>query len=382
MTKVCFYIYSLIGGGAERVTVELANFLAKRGYMVTIITKRGTDMDFYSVPDGVRRVSLNLNGEGGVFSKIKENISVWSKLRTHLRETEPDVLIGMMTDSAVMSILAGKRTPAKIVVSETNFPGTWSYSLWFVMRKLLYRLADGHSSLTPEAADWLKEKTGAKNVHIIPNSVQWPMNSVTPIVSPDSVIPANKKVILAVGSRPHVKGFDLLLDAFAETDYEDWMLVILGVDKDSGREEQYNELRDQIEELNLQGKVVLPGGVGNIGDWYERADIFVLSSRNEGFGNVLIEAMASGCAAISFDCDSGPRHIIDHNINGLLVEPENTHELSKTMNVVMHDPELRNRLSEKAIGVRETFSEENVLGKWVALIEEVQGAGGRKPKNR
>lgn len=378
MTKVCFYLYSLTSGGAERVTVALAKFLAQRNYDVTIITKRGPDMDFYSIPDGVHRLSLDLNGEQSLFTKLSENITVWRKLRNHLRKKKPDVLIGMMTDAAVMSILAALRTPAKIVISERNFPGTWDYSFWYLMRKLLYGLADGHASLTPEASDWLEQNTGAKNVHTIPNSVQWPMHSIKPIVSPDSFVPANKKLILAVGSRPYVKGFDLLLDAFTKTNHENWVLVILGVDKNSCKKEEYRALLNQIEELNLQSKVLLPGCVGNVGDWYEQADIFVLSSRNEGFGNVLLEAMAAGCATISFDCDSGPRHVIEHNKNGLLVEPENTDELSKTMNVLMDDPELRNKLAKQAIGVRDTFSEENILGKWVELIEEVlQGSGSR-----
>ncbi len=382
MTKICIYLYSLTSGGAERVAIALAGFLTNRNYEVTIITKRGTDMDFYTVPDGVHRVSLNLNGEEKLFSKITENFSVWLKLRAHLREINPDVLIGMMTDSAVMSILAGKRSPAKIVVSERNFPGTWNFSLWYVMRKLLYGLADGHASLTPEAADWLKHNTGAKNVHIIPNSVQWPMRSIDPVVFPDSIIPANKNLILAVGSRPFVKGFDLLLDAFNKIKNENWILVILGVDKDSCEKEEYTALSNQIEKLNLQDKVMLPGGVGNVGDWYEHADIFVLSSRNEGFGNVVLEAMAAGCATISFDCDSGPRHVIDHAKNGLLVEAENRDELSKAMELLMDDPELRKKLAGKAIDVRETFSEENVLGKWIELIVEVQNEGVKNTSNK
>ena len=382
MTKVCIYLYSLTSGGAERVAVALAGFLANHNYDVTIITKRGTDMDFYTVPIEVHRISLNLNGEGKILSKITENISTWSKLQAHLRKIKPDVLIGMMTDSAVMSILAGKRSPAKIVVSERNFPGTWSFSLWYTMRKLLYRLADGHASLTPEAADWLKQNTGAKNVHIIPNSVQWPMQHIAPIVSPDSMIPVNKKLLLAVGSRPHVKGFDLLLDAFTKTKNDDWVLAILGVDKNSCEKEEYHALLNQIERLKLHNKVILPGCVGNVGDWYERANIFVLSSRNEGFGNVVLEAMAAGCATISFDCDSGPRHIIDHAKNGLLVEAENVDELSKAIDLLMDDPDMRKKLSKKAIEVRETYSEKNVLGKWVELIEGVQNKSVTKIENK
>lgn len=377
MKKICIYIYSLTSGGAERTTVALAKYLAQRGYEVTIITKCGTDKDFYTVPDGVQRVSLNLNGARNGFTKLTDNLSVWRKLRAHMRENQPDVLIGMMTDSAVMSILSGMMSPVKVMVSERNYPGRpQEASRWHKLRKRLYRRADAHVAQTPESSKWLRENTKAKNVHIIPNSVQWPMESVKPVVSPNLLIPSKKKLVLAVGTKPHQKGFDLLLDAFWGASNDDWVLAILGLDEKSCTVEEHQAILKQLNKLDIKKNVLLPGCVGNIGDWYKRADIFVLSSRYEGFPNALLEAMAAGVPSIAFDCDTGPRDIIDHETNGILVEPENSPELSEAIRQLIKDPKRRKQLSKEAIKVRKDFSEETVLEKWVELIEQVlQGAG-------
>ena len=137
-------------------------------------------------------------------------------------------------------------------------------------------------------------------------------------MKPDSVCRPGRKVLLAVGRLEVEKGFDWLIDAFSAlaTKYPEWDLVILG--EGSLRA----TLEKQVQTSGLARRVFLPGRVGNVGDWYERANLYVMSSRFEGFGNTLGEAMAYGLPAVSFDCETGPRNIIRHETDGLLVPLE------------------------------------------------------------
>jgi len=147
--------------------------------------------------------------------------------------------------------------------------------------------------------------------------------------------------------------------------------------KKSNKQEQQtsdNLLREYlglISKGNLQHQIIFPGKAGNVGDWYRIADIFVLSSRFEGFPNVLLEAMASGTACVSFDCDTGPRDLIQDGYNGLLVEELNTKELAKSIERLINDAALRNTLAKNATKVRETYSENILLEKWAKLLELV-----------
>jgi glycosyltransferase involved in cell wall biosynthesis len=126
---------------------------------------------------------------------------------------------------------------------------------------------------------------------------------------------------------------------------------------------------DLATQEEIDGYVHLPGRFGNVGEWYQRSDIFVLSSRNEGFPNVLLEAMASGCPCVAFDCDTGPRDLIKHGHNGMLVPAEDIQAFANTLQKVMADQALRDRLSSNAILVRDCFCEHKIFKKWKEVID-------------
>ena len=113
------------------------------------------------------------------------------------------------------------------------------------------------------------------------------------------------------------------------------------------------------------------GSIGNVGDWYERADVFVLSSIVEGFPNVLLEAMAYGVPCISFDCDTGPGEIISHGQNGILVDPEEREfGLKGALDVLLSDGHERSRLGANAVSVRDRYSISKVIERWDAILTE------------
>jgi glycosyltransferase involved in cell wall biosynthesis len=232
------------------------------------------------------------------------------------------------------------------------------------IKKYLYHSLDTLVVLTTDSANWLKENNILTNVAIIPNPIVYPLAVSHPIIATNKLIKPKLKTILAVGRLVKIKGFDLLINSFAKiaSKYSHWQLVIIGEGP------QRLALEQQIFKLSLQQQVKLPGVAGNLHDWYQAVDLFVLSSRNEGLSCVLIEAMAYGLPVVSFNCKSGPSDIIKHEVNGLLVESENTIALSQALIRLIENKSLCHKLSESAIAVRDKYSIENIAQQWLNLF--------------
>ena len=420
---ILILINSLTSGGAERVTVNLSSYLVEKGYKVTVVTIKKTDRDFYKLDNRVTRICITPTQRTWqsnrfmvslkqyikrftVLRMIVRQLILWGlplnrlspsrvlkylsplqvlkrlplfrtlrtirPIRKVIKQQQPDIVLGMMTSNSVRAIIASFGLPTKVIVSERNFPGRKkTNNRWAKLRKRLYRFADGHVVQTHKIYSWLRKHTGASNITIIPNSVTYPVASLQPFLAPEKVVGKESKVILAVGKLHEQKGFDLLISAFHRIAQHmpGWMLVILGKDVKTGNQRQNLQL--QIDELNLNERVIMPGCAGNISDWYRRSDIFVLSSRYEGFPNVLLEAMANGCSCISYDCDTGPSEIIINEQNGLLIPPEDVDSLTKAMERLIKDEKLRAHIAVNAIKVRENFSENKIMGMWIQFFEEV-----------
>jgi glycosyltransferase involved in cell wall biosynthesis len=175
-----------------------------------------------------------------------------------------------------------------------------------------------------------------------------------------------RPLVLAIGRLTEQKGFDLLLDAFHRSGLAraGWQVAILG------EGDARSALEQQATALGIVDAVTFPGFV-DVGQWLRRADLFVLSSRYEGFPNALMEAMQMQRACISFDCPSGPRDLIENGRNGLLVSPQDVAALSEALQRLAGDPALRSRLGAEASKVSEQFSPALVYAKWLNLIDAV-----------
>jgi len=186
------------------------------------------------------------------------------------------------------------------------------------------------------------------------------------LLMPQTVMPPGQKLLLAVGRLCDQKGFDLLIDAFGQiaAQHADWHLAILGEGP------LRTALLAKIRRAGLEDRITLAGRAGNVGDWYQTADLYVMSSRFEGFGNTLAEALAYGVPAVSVDCDTGPRDIIRHQVDGLLVPNGDVAALAKAMGHLMSDKCLRQKFGAKAIEARERFSMEKIIGMWETLFKE------------
>ena len=367
--KIVVFIHSLSGGGAERVAINLSRYWVERGHTVTILTLAGAEEDFYLPDCQVKRIALGLardsqNAALGLWA----NMNRIKALRTILCQERPDVVLSLMTTANVLAILAARNLPIAVVASERIHPPQFPLGrTWECLRRWSYGWSDAIVALTSESADWLRQHTNARRVVVIPNPVLWPLPSQPPILEPHSVLPNQRKVVLGVGRLAFQKGFDILIKAFSRIarNHLDWDLVILG----EGPERLV--LENLTSTLCLNERVYLPGLVGNISDWYKAADIYVMSSRFKGFPNTLAEALASGCPAVSFDCDTGPRDIIRHEIDGLLVSPGDVEALSSAMTRLMDNEALRSEFAARAVEARERFSIERIGVMWEELFNEV-----------
>ena len=363
--KLLIFIHSLSSGGAERVTTNLANYWAGKEWDITIATLTGDESDFYQLHPRVKRIALNLDADSqGLLSAIKHNYQRVRALRKVLKQQQPDVALAMMTTANILLALAAKGLGIPAVGSERIHPPMLPLgTVWEWLRQHIYGQLDMLVALTKESAVWLKANTKIQKVEIIPNTVNYPITPQPPVIKPKFV--SNRFNLIAVGRLSYQKGFDRLIQAFSTlaSRFPEWNLIILG----EGDCRQI--LEQQIAELGLEQRVSMPGVVGNLGDWYTEADLYVMTSLFEGFPNALGEAMSYGLPVISVDCDTGPRDIIRHQVDGLLVPQNDHHALVETLKMLMGDKMLRQQYAERSVEIRERLSIENISSLWEGVFE-------------
>ena len=368
--RLLIFISSLSSGGAERVTANLANYWGDKGGWVTVVTLSDGMNDFYELSPSVKRIRLGLLQESAnKVSGLINNLRRVLVLRRVLRQTTPQVALAMMDKSNILLSLAAWGLPNMVVLgSEHIHPPQQPLSgFWTALRSYCYGHLAAVTALTTESRDWLLHHTKVKKVAVIPNAAPWPLPTQSPLLMPQDVMTPGSKLLLAVGRLSDEKGFDLLIDAFSHIaeHHADWHLVILGEGP------LRTALLAQIKQAGLKDRIKLAGRAGNIGDWYEIADLYVMSSRWEGFGNTLAEALTYGVPSVSFDCDTGPRVIIRHQFDGLLVPKGDVPALANSLDLLMSDEHLRREFGTRAVEARERFSVEKITGMWEDLFVEL-----------
>jgi GalNAc-alpha-(1->4)-GalNAc-alpha-(1->3)-diNAcBac-PP-undecaprenol alpha-1,4-N-acetyl-D-galactosaminyltransferase len=347
-------------GDSERVVSTLANYWAASGWNITLITfDRSSEYPFYDLDKQITLRPLGI--EGG---NLSNNWRRLYALRKAIKASRPNVVISFVNTTNILTLLAslGLRVPK--IVTEHIHPEMGELSkIDRFLQKWTYRLADLVTVQTYSGLSCFPAVHGYRTA-VLSNPIEIPDAETM-----ESLFFTDERHLLAVGELIPQKGFDLLIRAFANTrtKHPDWILTILGDGK------MRLELEHLCSTLRLKGAVRMPGTVKNIDPYLRKADIFALTSRFEGFPVTLGRAMACGVPVIATDCLSGPREMIHHDIDGLLVAPGNVDSLTMGLDALMSDPAKRQQFAQYAPRIIDRFGVDRVMKTWNSAIEQVAG---------
>ena len=368
--NITFVISSLGPGGAERVLSTMANYWCSKGWTVTIITfDDGKESPFYQLDPAIKHYALGISGNSKNFIlAMINNIQRVVILRSVIKKLDKVPIITFSDRTNILTLLATWNLGFPVIVSERSNPVLQPLKWpWNLLHKWSYLQAKFVVIQTKRILNFFPPKLQAR-IRVIPNPINLP-NNINLVYQANQVDSKKngRKILIAMGRFTEEKGFDKLLIAFSKIcdRHPDWILEIWGDGP------LRSNLEHLIGNLNIGNQVLLPGKTKEPWVQMQRSDLFVLSSRYEGFPNVLLEAMALGLPVISFDCPNGPKDIIQNNINGLLVAPGDVEELSQVMSQLMQDENERYRLSSSAIEVSSRFSIAKTMGLWEALLTQL-----------
>ena len=369
-------IYS--AGGVERVVTVKANYFAERlGYDVSIIVTEGKGSDaFFPVSNQVRIINYELNFEElwqlpfwkKVIAYIRKQRLFKKKLEADLMQLRPDFVISTLRREInfINQIKDGSIKIGELHVNRANYRtfdgrnSNWVKRLFsrFWSRSLLCHLKqlDRMVVLTDSAlSDWPE----LDNVVKIPDPLPFKIESNSEL---------SAKRVVSIGRYAYDKGNDLLLRAWAiiEKQAPDWTLDVYG----NGDRASYQQ---QLVELGIdQQRCHLLGPTTDVKKAYLSSSLFVLPSRFEGFGLVLIEAMACGVPVIAFDCENGPRSIINHGASGFLIPPFDVEAMADKILLLMRDDSLRKAMGFKAQKKACLYDIDTVGKLWKQLFDELK----------
>ena len=358
--RIAFILPTFTAGGAERVANLLCNYWAEHGHQVITLTFEGAgDERVYALDERVELRGIDaLNRNRKLTSRVLVNIRRFSRLRAALKAFQPDAVVAFTTEANVVAIWSALGLGVPIVISERNQPDRPGLGRFTrAARRLSYPLAAALVVQTEAIAEWSRARF-AGAVHVVPN----PVRLASWVEAPRTE--RTTKQIVAAGRLVPQKGFDVLIASFAALadDYPDWQLVIYG---EGGEREA---LETAARRLSLGDRITLPGVSKDMRAAFAATDLFVLPSRYEGYPNVLLEALASGCAVIASDCPGATAEILGGGKYGLLVEPGSVAALTAGLERMMSDQVLRQRFAAQA---REAVSalDVGVVGcRWLELF--------------
>ena len=365
-----------MAGGVERVLTLKANYFAEHfGYEITIILTEGKDKPlFYPLSNKIKVINLNIGFEElwtcsfikKIFVYLKKQRQFKKALTKELMCIRPDITISLLRREInfINDIKDGSRKIGELHVNRANyrnfeandsnfikslFAKFWMHSLVAKLKKL-----DRFIVLTEEDKEAWPE---LKNIRVIPDPLSF---------LPTKYSELKEKRVIAVGRYVYQKGFDLLLQAWSKIEklYPDWQLAIFGDGDRTPYENQMKALGINDNSCHLNGPT------SNIQQEYINSSIFVFTSRFEGFGMVLVEAMACGLPVVSFDCPCGPKDIVKDNEDGILVENGNIETLCASLIRLMDDNSLRLIMSEAGQKNARRFGIEQIAERWKSLFEQ------------
>ena len=326
------------GGGIERASSLMANFFASRGQSVVMLSLYDGKYS-YKLDERIQCVDVEVKSK----NRVLRLLSTIYLLRKEIHTIKPNVILSYGEYMNIPVAIATRCLGIPVILSDRLSPNFSLGKIYNLLKKYSYPYVDGFIAQTDISKQILQKKVKIKNVTVIPN----PVNTI------ERVICQKKNYIVTVGRLSPEKGQKYLLEAFAKLENHDWKLSIVGGYK---RKERYDELVILAKELGISDRVLFHGRRSDFSKELSEAQIFVLPSLLEGYPNALIEAMSLPLPCISSNCVAGPSDIIQHGINGLLVEPRDVQGLYEALNLLIKDAELRDKLAGEAYKIREKLA--------------------------
>jgi glycosyltransferase involved in cell wall biosynthesis len=363
--RILIFQSDMSGGGAERSVLNLANGLDRSRFSPVLVLNRAIGPYISTLHDDIPIIEIRAGRmRGALLGLVRE-----------IRRQRPDILFSTMQGPSVMLWLARTlaRSKAKLVLRESNNWTARGVSPRTLGQRIVgwaYRSADQVICLSEGVNEDTRRRYGAVRTRTIYNPVDVTGIKRQSTGRTGTAPPWNAKgpratvEILAVGRLTRQKGFDLLIDAASLIRDLPWRLTILGEGPDRAL------LVEQTRSRGLEDRIFLPGFFPNPYPWFADADLFVLSSRWEGFGHVIVEAMVTGATVLATRCPSGPDEIVHHGEDGLLCDIS-TDAIAEGLRMLITDPPLRSRLSGAAAATSERFGLSASLAKFQSLFDEL-----------
>ena len=366
-----------MAGGVERVLTLKANYFAEHfGYDITIILTEGKDKPlFYPLSDKIQVVNLDVNFEElwncsfvkKCFVYLKKQREYKRKLTAELMRIRPDVTDSLLRREInfITSIKDGSKKIGELHVNRANYRN-FEQNESNVLKKMFAKL--WMDSLVGKLKELdrlvvLTEKSKASwpelsNVAVIPDPLPFQVGTKSDL---------RAKRIITIGRYAYQKGYDMLLRAWAEIEnkYPDWQLAIYGMGNQ-------DSLRNQMRDLGIDAsRCLLNGPVEDVAKEYLNSSVFVLPSRFEGFGLVLIEAMSCGVPVVAFNCPMGPDEIITDGEDGFLVPVGDVRALADKLQTLMQNQKLRMQFSESAFCNSDRYRIDRISNQWIKLFAQM-----------
>lgn len=363
--RIMFFLYALSGGGAERTVINIMNNLNREKYEVLLVIGTDNNNDYKDL------LAKDIHIE--VLNSKKLRFSIL-KLRKCIKERKPDLLFSTVNPNNIILLLSRtlmfKNIPT--IVREAN-NRTQSGSVTNTNKRLTSFLYNYQSDKIIALSEGVREdlisnfriKSGKIDVIYNPVEVE-NINSISKENVMDISKHEDEKLIIAVGRLVEQKDFVTLIKAFHIVSNKiKSRLLILGK---GPLEEKLHEL---VKSLNLEDKVIFKGFEKNPYKYMRKSDVFVLSSRWEGFGHVIVEAMASETAVIATNCKSGPSEIIEHEKNGVLVPVGSYEEIAKQLLKILENKELQLQYAKAGYERAKKFNAKSIVRQYEEVFDEL-----------
>jgi glycosyltransferase involved in cell wall biosynthesis len=348
-------------GGVPKLIINLANDIIKTGANVTILSCYKDDITPQFILDKdikCEYVQTKLKHASNltIYEKIKFWGYVIKKIRILWVENK-DLTIISCTPVMSFALIATKRIHKSKIYLWENVDFNRYGKIITNTKKILYKNVEMYITPTNSEHEYLlKAKIKSK---LILNA-----NYSLPKEVEVKQLLGEKFKLLAIGRMVSQKGFDLLIHSLQELNNIDqkWEMTIIG----SGPEE--NKIKELAKQFQLESKINFVPHCTNLDEYYRNADIYVMTSRFEGLPLVLIEAQSFGLPCVSFDCPTGPREVITHGGNGLLVEPGDTKKIAQEVLRLARSKELYESCSQSAKENSKKYSPNEVFNKWLEIL--------------